>query len=253
MERLAIQAPAAYSMRRATRALLCALALRSAAPKTPKRAKATGRNESYAVVLYGHGGYVAGALVLGHVLRRVDGTRRRTALVANVSASARAALAADGLYDVRHAAALARHAAGPGVWPGRMLDLWALPFERVLKLDLDLMLLPGAGPAQHLRRLWDAPVGGGPNASALAARRPRGHSTFLPAAPPVRTPARAAAPRPRRAPRRRCARATRATAGASTGACCSCGRRATRTPRSRARSRRRTSPRTAPWATTSRS
>jgi len=158
-------------MRRATRALLCALALRSAAPKPPKRAKATGRNESYAVVLYGHGGYVAGALVLGHVLRRVDGTRRRTALVANVSASARAALAADGLYDVRHAAALARHAAGPGVWPGRMLDLWALPFERVLKLDLDLMLLPGAGPAQHLRRLWDAPVGGGPNASALAAVR----------------------------------------------------------------------------------
>ena len=64
MERSAIQAPAAYSMRRATRALLCALALRSAAPKTPKRAKATGRNESYAVVLYGHGGYVAGALVL---------------------------------------------------------------------------------------------------------------------------------------------------------------------------------------------
>ena len=64
LERLAIQAPAAYSMRRATRALLCALALRSAAPKPPKRAKATGRNESYAVVLYGHGGYVAGALVL---------------------------------------------------------------------------------------------------------------------------------------------------------------------------------------------
>ena len=206
------------------------------------RAPVRGRNESYAVVLYGHGGYVAGALVLGHVLRRVDGTRRRTALVANVSASARAALAADGLYDVRHAAALARHAAGPGVWPGQMLDLWALPFERVLKLDVDLMLLPGAGPAQHLRRLWDAPVGGGPNASALAVRRPRGHSTFLPAAPPVRTPACAAAPRPRRAPRRRCARATRATAGASTGACCSCGRRATRTPRSRARSRRRTSP-----------
>ena len=137
-------------MRRATRALFCALALRSAAPKPPK---ATGRNESYAVVLYGHGGYVAGALVLGHVLRRVDGTRRRTALVANVSASARAALAADGLYDVRHAAALARHAAGPGVWPGRMLDLWALPFERVLKLDLDLMLLPGAGSGT---RRWAA-------------------------------------------------------------------------------------------------
>ena len=49
LERLAIQAPAAYSMRRATRALFCALALRSAAPKPPKRAKATGRNESCTV------------------------------------------------------------------------------------------------------------------------------------------------------------------------------------------------------------
>ena len=46
-------------------------------------------------------------------------------------------------------------AAGP--WRGRKLDLWALPYARVLFLDLDLMLLPAAGA--HLRRVWNATLG----------------------------------------------------------------------------------------------
>ena len=155
---------------RALRALLCALALPSAAPKTP-------RNESYAVLLYGSGGYVAGALVLGGVLRRVDAARHRTALVANVTTSARAALAADGLYEIRDATELARHGSGAAPWPGRKLDLWALPFEKVLFLDLDLMLLPSG--AKHLLKLWDAPLAKASEASAgdVAALPPCGVRT----------------------------------------------------------------------------
>ena len=100
-------------------------------------------DETYAVIAYGRGGYIAGAVVLGSVLRRVDPLRARTALVTNITERAREALLTDGLWDLRESASWERHGVSTSVaWPGRKLDLWALPFRRVLSLDLDLFILP---------------------------------------------------------------------------------------------------------------
>ena len=70
-----------------------------------------GPNETYAVLAYGRGGYLAGAVVLGSVLRRLDPSRHRTALVVNVTGTARDALAADELWDVRESVSWRRRVA----------------------------------------------------------------------------------------------------------------------------------------------
>lgn len=118
-------------------------------------------NETYAVVCYGHGGHVAGALVLGAVLRRVDPHRSRTALVYDLSGAATSALAAEGLWSVVQSASFRRHGVNTSShepWGGRKLDLWALPFERALFVDLDLMILPSETSGKHLRQLWKLPL-----------------------------------------------------------------------------------------------
>eukprot|EP00629_Pelagomonadales_sp_RCC1024_P004003 CAMPEP_0119266374 /NCGR_PEP_ID=MMETSP1329-20130426/4887_1 /TAXON_ID=114041 /ORGANISM="Genus nov. species nov., Strain RCC1024" /LENGTH=278 /DNA_ID=CAMNT_0007266249 /DNA_START=119 /DNA_END=951 /DNA_ORIENTATION=- len=116
---------------------------------------AAARNESYAVLVYGDGGAALGALVLGSVLRRADPARSRVALVAGIPEATRDALAT--AWDVREAVAFSEFGVDPleaGAWPGRKLDLWRLPFERVLYLDADIIPLEHPRLRQQLDRVF---------------------------------------------------------------------------------------------------
>ena len=129
---------------------------------------AAAKNETYAVLAYGRGGGAAlGALVLGSVLKRVDPGRSRTALVYGVSGDARAALRAGG-WAVAEAASFKTHRIDGDAandlgkataWPGRKLDLWRLPYDKVLYLDADTMLVDHAGTLpKSLAGLWALPL-----------------------------------------------------------------------------------------------
>ena len=131
-------------------------------------AAAAAKNETYAVLAYGRGGGAAlGALVLGSVLKRVDPGRSRTALVYGVSDDARAALRAGG-WAVAEAASFKTHRIDGDAandlgkataWPGRKLDLWRLPYDKVLYLDADTMLVDHAGTLpKSLAGLWALPL-----------------------------------------------------------------------------------------------
>ena len=146
--------------------LLAVAVARAVAPgerlgsRSGRRAARASATESYAVLMYGHHGHTMGAVVLGTLLRRVDPDRARTALVANISAAAREALSSGGLWSVVESESFRRYAvdteatAYGEVWAGRKLDLWALPFERVVYMDLDMMLLESPSLRRHLDGLF---------------------------------------------------------------------------------------------------
>ena len=148
-------------MRRAARCCLAwaAIAADGSLRGAPRR-RLGSRRESYAVLLYGHHGHTAGAMVLGAVLRRADPGRARTALVANISDAARASLGGGGLWDLVESDSFRRYGVDTeatdyaSVWPGRKLDLWALPYDTVVYMDLDIMLLESATLRAHLDGLF---------------------------------------------------------------------------------------------------
>ena len=127
---------------------------------------AAAKNETYAVLAYGRGGGPP-CFVLGSVLKRVDPGRSRTALVYGVSDDARAALRAGG-WAVAEAASFKTHRIDGDAandlgkataWPGRKLDLWRLPYDKVLYLDADTMLVDHAGTlSKSLAGLWALPL-----------------------------------------------------------------------------------------------
>jgi hypothetical protein len=131
-------------------------------------AAAAPKNETYAVLAYGRGGGATlGALVLGNVLRRVDPDRGRTALVYGISDDAAAALRAGGWtvrpaasFDTHHIDGDAANELGKATaWPGRKLDLWRLPYAKVLYLDADTMLVDHNETLRPaLEGLWGTPL-----------------------------------------------------------------------------------------------
>ena len=170
-------------MRRAARCCLAWAAIAAGGSlRGATRRRLGSRRESYAVLLYGHHGHTAGAMVLGAVLRRADPGRARTALVANISDAARASLGGGGLWDLVESDSFRRYGVDTeatdyaSVWPGRKLDLWALPYDTVVYMDLDIMLLESATLRAHLDGLFRselaAPGGGGPG--SVVALKSRG-------------------------------------------------------------------------------
>jgi hypothetical protein len=115
--------------------------------------------QAYATLVYGSKGAFCGAAVLGMMLRRLDPTRPRVALVAGPPNNA--ALLTDGALwsTVAVSYVEARSQA-------RKNSLWRLPYERVLYIDVDmwpaLTLEEDASQWSELRakleRAWQAPL-----------------------------------------------------------------------------------------------
>ena len=177
--------------------------------KFPALARYDRRRETYATLVYGDGPFACGAAVLGSVLRRVDPSRPRTAVVWNASARALRALA--GTWDVFDGPPVRKERwsslrpgvvkVKDGVPSNRKRGLWLLlRFRRVLFFDVDdVPLVPafveGAAPSTTTSA----------TSSVAAAARARLDALFavegLDAAP--RGPV-LAAKRDERSPTRRC-------------------------------------------------
>lgn len=153
---------------------------RTKPPRADRRLRAAddqplGTMEAYATIVTGDGPHACFALVLGRVLRELDGTRRRAVLVHNVSAATLAMLTADGVWEPHWMHEPIIQCPQSVLWPNKsplwayQVPLWALPFRRVLYFDADHLPLLSVGVHSHrrttpgihsqrLRALWRHPV-----------------------------------------------------------------------------------------------
>ena len=117
------------------------------------------RGDAYATIVVYDGPHACSAAALGRVLSAIDPSRRRAALVYNVSRKTRAVLTGDGLWEL--------HIMQPPfvlpqsvLWPlrpplwGFQAQLWGLPFRRVLFFDADHLPLLDVKP-ERLTHLWE--------------------------------------------------------------------------------------------------
>ena len=122
--------------------------------------KQHGRSDAYATIVVYDGPHACTAAVLGRILRRLDPSRPRAALVHRVSNATKAMLTADDLWELHHMRKpfpLPQSALWPRkpvIW-GFQAQLWSLKqFRRVLFFDADHIPLPELAPSR-LAGLWD--------------------------------------------------------------------------------------------------
>ena len=133
---------------------------------TLRRMRST--SDAYATIVVHDGPHACTAAVLARALKRVDPSRRRVALVDNISAETEAVLLADGLWEVQRMEqpfVLPQSALWPRkppIW-GFQAQLWTLPFRQVLFFDADHIPLARlsnstsnvrSGARQRLLGLW---------------------------------------------------------------------------------------------------